>query len=136
MLQSHGGPLRFTPCHPGADALVDAAAAAADAGNAANASSSYYRDPHDEPDGLLRWLERFADNVEAGKYVAQPIIPEGESGGGEMSMGLNLFPQKAVAPGAGGRPGDYTRAVTRGIEVVASVIFVPEQVSRHPEVNI
>ena len=90
MLQSQGGPLRFTPCHPGADALVDAAAAAAaaaadaDAGNAGNASSSYYRDPHDEPDGLLRWLERFADNVEAGKYVAQPIIPE---------VGFGIFTQ-------------------------------------------
>ena len=82
------------------------------------ANSSYYRDPHDEPDGLVRWLERFAENVHVGKYAIQPIIPAGEGGGGDQTTGLNLFPQLAVGPStagsAGARPGDYTRAVTRG----------------------
>jgi len=78
-------------------------------------------------DGLTRWLETFADRVSDGTYVVSPLQPNDPD-----TTGLCLFPQKPVAllPISGGLGADssgggaVTVAVTRGVEVTASVIYM------------
>lgn len=84
--------------------------------------------PHN--DGLLRWLECLVARVEDGTYAVRPIIPDVEvevEGDEEQpnTMGLNLFPLKPTWEGVNG-VSDYSRAVTRGVEVCASALFMPE----------
>lgn len=61
---------------------------------------------------LLVWLEEFATRLVQGGYRAENIVP-----GANLSRGVSLFPASGET---------VTRAVTRGIEVVASSIYMAE----------
>lgn len=67
-------------------------------------------------DGLLRWLEEFASRLEGGIYRSAPLKVEE----GAITRGLNLFPQ--AGPTA-------TQAVTKGVEITASCVYMPEHPS-------
>ena len=71
-------------------------------------------------DGMIRWIEALAERVERGMYAPEPLEPEYAE-----SLGLCLFPQQDEPSSLFGRV--FTVAVTRGIEVRASVVFMPEQ---------
>ncbi|CAE8597564.1 unnamed protein product [Polarella glacialis] len=62
---------------------------------------------------LLRWLTEFVERLEAGVYCVKALRPEI----GLPSLGINLFPQCGPS---------YSRAVTRGVEVCASAIYMAE----------
>jgi hypothetical protein len=64
-------------------------------------------------DDLLAWFEELSRRCEGGLYGVEPISPDIPS-----SVGLSLFPRAGPA---------LARAVTRGVEVVASAVFAPEQ---------
>lgn len=65
-------------------------------------------------DGLVAWFEEYVHRSLSGRYGIDVIIPEL----GESSRGILLFPR--IEP-------FMTRAVTRGIVVSASPLFIPEQ---------
>eukprot|EP00995_Heteronema_vittatum_P001899 NODE_126_length_1856_cov_354.967903_g86_i0.p1 GENE.NODE_126_length_1856_cov_354.967903_g86_i0~~NODE_126_length_1856_cov_354.967903_g86_i0.p1 ORF type:complete len:489 (-),score=125.71 NODE_126_length_1856_cov_354.967903_g86_i0:389-1804(-) len=62
--------------------------------------------------GLVRWMEEYSHRLTAGVYRAAALFPDEEA-----SRGINLFPQAGP---------DWTRAVTRGIQVTASAVYTPE----------
>lgn len=64
-------------------------------------------------DGLLRWFEEYIRRLEEGVYVRQPLRPESP----EQSRGLCLFPATGT---------ELSRCVTRGVEVTASCVYMPE----------
>merc|ERR1712196_255192 len=73
--------------------------------------------PVSEPcDGLLRWLEEYAIRLETGVYRSAPLVVEQ----GISSRGVNLFPQAGPV---------VTQVVTKGVEITASCIYMPEHQS-------
>lgn len=68
--------------------------------------------PGEGADGLLRWFSEFSKRFEEGTYVHRPMVNEDRD-----SWGICLFP----ATGA-----ELSRCVTRGVEVTASCIYMPE----------
>mmetsp|Transcript_7207 Transcript_7207/g.15734 ORF Transcript_7207/g.15734 Transcript_7207/m.15734 type:complete len:446 (+) Transcript_7207:122-1459(+) len=63
-------------------------------------------------DGVLRWLEEYARRLSCGYYCVELLDPELSS-----SASISLFP--AQAPG-------MVKAVTRGVQVRGSCLYVPE----------
>jgi len=85
-----------------------------------------------ECDGMLRWLETLAERVSDGTYVVDPF--SGDDDYSESAPSLCLFPRRPVPQTARQSSSDgpppatfFTRSVTRGVEVCASVVFMPEQ---------
>eukprot|EP00747_Dinoflagellata_sp_TGD_P186141 gnl/TRDRNA2_/TRDRNA2_43032_c0_seq1.p1 gnl/TRDRNA2_/TRDRNA2_43032_c0~~gnl/TRDRNA2_/TRDRNA2_43032_c0_seq1.p1 ORF type:complete len:504 (+),score=68.14 gnl/TRDRNA2_/TRDRNA2_43032_c0_seq1:46-1512(+) len=68
-----------------------------------------------EAGGLLRWVEEYARRLEKGFYKMAPLAPERPE-----SLGVRIFPLGGDA---------YTRCVTRGVEITASCVYMPE----HPQ---
>lgn len=66
-----------------------------------------------ESDGLLRWVAEFARRLHAGIYSRMPLRPESSP----ATSGICLFP-------VSGR--ELSRCVTRGVEVTASAVYMPE----------
>jgi len=72
-------------------------------------------------DGLLLWFEEYTRRLENGIYVAGAILPDMP----EMTSGVVLFPCKpTLTSPSDGALQDVSRAVTRGIEVVASSLYL------------
>ncbi len=69
-------------------------------------------------DGALRWLEEYARRLAAGNYRVMELGPEG----GSNTLGINLFPAS--------RDLGMAVAVTRGVRVRVSPLFVPESCQR------
>jgi len=68
---------------------------------------------HDGGESLLQWLETWMQHVEQGTYMMLPIRPES----GERTTGISIFPQHGPL---------CSVAVTRGVEVTASAVYVVE----------
>eukprot|EP00927_Polykrikos_kofoidii_P086426 TRINITY_DN9682_c0_g1_i2.p1 TRINITY_DN9682_c0_g1~~TRINITY_DN9682_c0_g1_i2.p1 ORF type:complete len:567 (-),score=80.21 TRINITY_DN9682_c0_g1_i2:45-1670(-) len=64
-------------------------------------------------DGLLRWLEEYARRLERGTYTVLPLQPTDDS----PTNGIVLFPEAGA---------EVASCITRGVEVVASCIYMPE----------
>lgn len=69
--------------------------------------------PRQQPDGLLRWMEEYASRLEDGVYSVRALRPEQE----QLSVGICLF--SSAGP-------DFSLCVTRGVEVTASCVYMPE----------
>lgn len=72
--------------------------------------------PPEPADNFARWFEGYVRRLEDGIYSKMPLVCEQP----HMTEGICLFPT--------GGP-ELTRCVTRGVEVTASCIYVPE----HPQ---
>ncbi|GAQ85968.1 hypothetical protein KFL_002630120 [Klebsormidium nitens] len=68
-------------------------------------------------DGMLRWLEEYAQRLQEGWYPIKPLWT------GDRTRGISLFPETGPA---------VAEAVTRGVKVRSSAIFVPEHSHIHP----
>jgi len=66
------------------------------------------------PDALLRWFGTFADRLAEGYYEPACMDPSGDP----STRAISLFPRRGP---------DLSVAVTRGVQVAASALFVPEQ---------
>jgi len=66
-------------------------------------------------DGLMHWFEEFVHRLEGGMYKKQALKPERID-----RQGICLFPVSGT---------EISRCVTRGVEVTASCIYMPE----HPQ---
>lgn len=66
-------------------------------------------------DGLLRWMNEYARRLEAGHYAVASLRPEQAPG----MRGISLFPAQ---------PPELTSCVTKGVEVTASCIYMPEHI--------
>jgi hypothetical protein len=71
---------------------------------------------------LLTWFEHFTQRVCSGVYCPSPSCLPDDFAGNDM---LRLFPAKRPEDD-NSQFGCFTRAVTKGVEVTASVIFIPE----------
>jgi len=68
-----------------------------------------------KPDGLLRWMEEYSKRLSDGYYAVATLIPESPG----SLIGISLFPTSGA---------EVSRCVTRGVEVTASCIYMPEHV--------
>mmetsp|Transcript_108213 Transcript_108213/g.328906 ORF Transcript_108213/g.328906 Transcript_108213/m.328906 type:complete len:548 (-) Transcript_108213:264-1907(-) len=66
--------------------------------------------------GLLRWFEEFTQRLELGVYSTMALRPERVSEV-QATRGISLFP--AAGP-------ELSRCVTKGVEVTASCVYMPE----------
>jgi len=67
-------------------------------------------------DGLLRWFEEYARRLDAGIYAAAALKPD-EASTTHLTRGICLYPAAGM---------DLSHCVTRGVEVTASCVFMPE----------
>eukprot|EP00586_Coscinodiscus_wailesii_P023090 CAMPEP_0172506386 /NCGR_PEP_ID=MMETSP1066-20121228/194636_1 /TAXON_ID=671091 /ORGANISM="Coscinodiscus wailesii, Strain CCMP2513" /LENGTH=421 /DNA_ID=CAMNT_0013283401 /DNA_START=325 /DNA_END=1590 /DNA_ORIENTATION=+ len=76
-----------------------------------------------EPDEFLLWLEEYADRLDSGKIGVGPI--DVELRGRNAITLYPRFPSNSPPIVTEGVP-PVSRAVTRGIEVIASAVYVPQ----------
>lgn len=70
-------------------------------------------------DGLLRWLEEYAERLDEGIYSVMPLRPA-EATATLSTKGICLFPVSGP---------ELSCCVTKGVEVTASAVYMPE----HPQ---
>ena len=76
--------------------------------------------PHEAHDGFAAWFATYASRVRLGAYGVGPIVPDAPEG----TLGIVLFPDADA-----GDDCHVSEAITRGIRVRASAVYLPNSPS-------